>query len=574
MQHLSRFEKRGRSSTLVVLLHAYTMSPDKLLAVKRVIEEQDSYLDADIYVPNLNAGLLSTEDPAEIVLRLAKEVDEYWDKRKSPGGVDSYGRIVLVGHSLGALLARKLYVFACGENPDVPFEPPLKGAQPREWAKVIQRVILLAGMNRGWQISHHLSLVNSIIWTAGVLVGNVIALFWRPLLISHIRRGAPFLTQLRLQWLSMRKHASEKGAGDALTVQLLGSIDDMVSPEDNIDLVAGKDFVYLDVPSSGHADVIAMDDTQAGIQRREVFVPALTEDESALSQRAVLPADAAPASERADVTDVVFVVHGIRDKGYWTHKVARRVKALGRNHGRIFETETSSYGYFPMLPFLLPWRRRAKVEWLMDQYAEAKATYPNAEFSFVGHSNGTYLLAKALQEYPSCRFKRVVFAGSVVRRKYDWSALIRSGQVEAILNYVATADWVVAFFPKALQILRPVDLGSAGHDGFDQTDGERIRELHFVRGGHAAALTEENWDAIARFIVLGEPVREPKRIFDQKPSGIIRYPATFAPLILLAILSVAAYLGYAISTSTLPEWQRTVALIGYLWLIWKVVTKL
>jgi len=288
----------------------------------------------------------------------------------------------------------------------------------------------------------------------------------------------------------------------------------------------------------------------------------------------VLPADAPPASECANVTDVVFVVHGIRDKGYWTHKVARRVKALGRNHGRVFETEASSYGYFPMLPFLLPWRRRAKVEWLMDQYAEAKATYPNAEFSFVGHSNGTYLLAKALQEYPSCRFKRVVFAGSVVRRKYDWSALIRSGQVEAILNYVATADWVVAFFPKALQILRPVDLGSAGHDGFDQTDGERIRELHFVRGGHAAALTEENWDAIAKFIVLGEPVREPKRIFDQKQRGIIRYPATFAPLILLSILSVAAYLGYAISTSTLPEWQRTVALIGYLWLIWKVVTKL
>ncbi len=68
--------------------------------------------------------------------------------------------------------------------------------------------------------------------------------------------------------------------------------------------------------------------------------------------------------------------------------------------------------------------RRSKVEWLMDQYTENLALYPNADFSFVGHSNGTYLLAKALLEYPACKFKNVVFAGSVVNKNYDWGTLV------------------------------------------------------------------------------------------------------------------------------------------------------
>jgi hypothetical protein len=54
----------------------------------------------------------------------------------------------------------------------------------------------------------------------------------------------------------------------------------------------------------------------------------------------------------------------------------------------------------------------------------------------------------------------------VVRRQYDWDRYIARGQVQEVANYVATADWVVAFFPKALQTLGIQDLGSAGHDGF------------------------------------------------------------------------------------------------------------
>ena len=50
-----------------------------------------------------------------------------------------------------------------------------------------------------------------------------------------------------------------------------------------------------------------------------------------------------------------------------------------------------------MLPFLLSAYRRKNVEWLMDRYTEVVARYPNATVSYIGHSNGTYLLAKALE---------------------------------------------------------------------------------------------------------------------------------------------------------------------------------
>jgi hypothetical protein len=60
------------------------------------------------------------------------------------------------------------------------------------------------------------------------------------------------------------KETKEKPIGTAVTVQLLGTIDDLVSPDDNIDLVSGKDFVYLEVPESGHRNVIDMDTPMRG----------------------------------------------------------------------------------------------------------------------------------------------------------------------------------------------------------------------------------------------------------------------------------------------------------------------
>jgi len=66
---------------------------------------------------------------------------------------------------------------------------------------------------------------------------------------------------------------------------------------------------------------------------------------------------------------------------------------------------------------------------------------------------------------------RIVFAGSVVRRDYDWDYVINERkQVELVRNYVASDDWVVALFPRFFEQwpMRYLgnDLGSAGFNGF------------------------------------------------------------------------------------------------------------
>jgi pimeloyl-ACP methyl ester carboxylesterase len=154
----------------------------------------------------------------------------------------------------------------------------------------------------------------------------------------------------------------------------------------------------------------------------------------------------------------------------------------------------------------------------MVKYAEALARYPNAKISYVGHSNGTYLLAKALEIYPCCYFENVVLAGSVVSQGYPWQRLMgiqkskdgkdkqeEEPRVKSILNFVATRDWVVAFFPKLFQVFKLQDLGSLGHDGFGiKPLGQNMYQAEWVIGGHGAAIEEPMWDTIADFVLTGK----------------------------------------------------------------------
>jgi len=534
---------------LVFLLHAYTSSPAKLEPLRKEISRL--WPDAEIVVPDLPLSTFSVADPNIIAATLARRIDEQFTS-------GHYTSIVLVGHSVGALLARKIYVIACGERERAPFEPGVRRALAANhglfegfaWHKSIERLVLLAAMNRGWRVSHHISLTRAPLWAVGTLIGQAIDLLTgrRPLILQ-VRRGAQFITNLRVQWIVLRNAQRQEGIPGPLTIQLLGSRDDMVAPDDNVDLVSGSHFVYLDVPNSTHANVIDVGDRDHGEGRLEVIRAALTESTDVLARLAVLPSDDHLVSPELDVTHVAFVIHGIRDAGYWTHKIARRVRRFGEARNERWATETSSYGYFPMAPFLSPIGRRAKVEWMMDQYAESLAKYPNATFHYIGHSNGTYLLAKALQLYPGCRFGRVVFAGSVVRRRYDWTSAVTSGQVESVLNFVATADWVVAFFPRLFEFFPVQDLGSAGHLGFITRSGtlpQAIVENRRVRGRHDAGIREPLWDDIARYVL---DRRVPPGAAAH-PSWFVRLLGGFPPVVWLFIVAVLCVIWWLISQAT------------------------
>jgi pimeloyl-ACP methyl ester carboxylesterase len=420
-------------------------------------------------------------------------------------------------------------------------------------------------MNRGWTTSSALDWLTSLNWSVSQTIGELL-LAGKPTIFA-LRRGAPFLVNTRLQWLAMMD--PNYGSRPKLIVtQLLGSNDDNVSPDDNVDYSVDvpysneqQAYHYIEVPMSGHGNVVDMADKggatgdDAREKRREVYLTALLSDRAKLAAKSVKRehmADSLPQPPDMDVTDVVFVVHGIRDKGYWTQKIARTIKRHAQP-GTKFESWTESYGYFAMLPFVLPSVRQRKVEWLMDRYVEARARYPRARFHYVGHSNGTYLCAQALKDYRAARFERIVFAGSVVRKDYNWMELIEpphgSPRVRKVLNYVATNDWVVAMLPNSVQRWPGFKLGSAGHDGFLQASANGpVHQVSYIVGGHSVGHEEANWENIARFIVDGAIPRYEEPLFSHKPSRIWRtFGALSTPTVMLALLAVFGLGGWLAS---------------------------
>ena len=573
----SQLTQRGSGRELAIVLHGPHGSPEEMQGVSKAIEERSE--DIDILAPILPYGgffgLFRTTSVEQIVRDVVEEIDKTLANRESRGDGGAYERLILLGYSCGAVIARKIAIVVHGETAEAPFVKDLKGLE-RPWAGNIERIILLAGMSRGWAPEIARDWLQSTFWTLGSWYCAIFAMLRLPVpTLYAMRQGQPFIVQTRLEWLALtrsnrlaekrRTRAGElKGRGGRLSmcealppifvVQLLGAVDDLVSPDDAVDIVVHKgdnaSFVLIEMPDTTHHAAIIMRKPEADQRKmledalRGGFAPdaksiANVCRESSLTDQARFlllakaagdsrdnlekiaiarthMADTLAATPDEKTTDVVFVIHGIRDKGFWIHKVARAVKQQGEREQRVFRSFTRSYGYFALFPFVLPWVRHWKTGWLMDHYVLMRALYPGAKFSYVGHSNGAYLLARALLHYPAAKFHHVVFVGSVVRRDYPWSVSLpdksenRPGQIDKILNYVATEDWVVAIFGKALQIFTGLfDIGSSGYDGFDEhrraTRHPNLHEAKFVVGSHGAGIREAHWNDIARFIVKGEP---------------------------------------------------------------------
>lgn len=156
------------------------------------------------------------------------------------------------------------------------------------------------------------------------------------------------------------------------------------------------------------------------------------------------------------------------------------------------------------------------MRWFMDYYTEVKAQYPNAEkFDFIGHSNGTYILSSALQNYRSLKINDIYFSGSVVPQRYPWNELVMHNRVSQVRNVVATNDWVVAYFLRFFEQiaewqgtngkLEALDLGAAGFRGFHESGGlsEAVKNIAFVTGKHSAGVDIGNKDKLEALVHFG-----------------------------------------------------------------------
>lgn len=569
-------------NALIFLIHGLNRDEDDMEELKSLVA--DCYPGADIHVPTFSHSSLFSRTPA------AKHVKNIIDRISKAYDSNRHERIMLIGHSMGAVLARRVVVESSGlptrwnDNAEageaaLKVEPELADCTRTDWADKLEVLVMMASVGRGWTVENGKDGRQRFVWNLGSIIGHLMPGSKKPT-IFDFRKGSPFIVQTRLRWLEYCKHFPEKRVH---LVQFLGTKDELVPPNDAIDFATAireEDFVQIEVPDTDHGSIIQVDpkkrskpvDVVACRTRSELVAAVLKGDvdsyQDNIVRRDYLMDELPPAPDES-VKNLVFVVHGIRDRGYWTKKIAGRIKQQALKNNEVFASRTPTYGYFPILPFLLPWYRRQKVEWLMDHYVEAAAAYPDADFHYVGHSNGTYLAARALLKYPLSSFKHIMFAGSVVRPDYPWKSLVRAGRVSKVLNAVATFDWVVALFPHGLRHMKWLfDLGGAGHVGFDEkslpnnlfqldTEGAIGTERFFVKGDHSAAREEEMWDEIADFIAEGKVPKASVSngsLVNKQPWGS-RYLGYGSPFIVTVLACVILLIGIALTTSMLVSFS-------------------
>lgn len=538
---------------LFVTIHGYAPEEDAWLTMSKTLQPHGAVLRI-----SYNAFYTSNADPEEIARRIDDEVDSALSKTGAT-------RVVLVAHSMGALIARRTLLKA--------------NLQSSPWVARVERAVLLAGVSRGWDISGDPPTDGSMMMRWVMRTGYWFSRMLRTAnLLYDFERGTPFVANLRLDWMeAMRDHERLRKIE---VVQLLGDIDDIVRREDNEDLrvMNTAQFALLRVRGTDHGGILdfgvkakpGSEERRLGEYRCDKLLLAATKPFAEVR----LQNEELQAATDANIKEVVFVLHGIRDLGRWSADFENTIRKDYPERGGSIAVVSSRYGYFGMGPFLFKDVRTRYVRWFMDEYTETLARFPNVradKIRFFGHSNGTYILAEALQSYTSMHIDRIVFAGSVVPRDYEWHLL--DGRVHQVRNYVGTRDWVVALFPRFFELpltrLLGNDVGSAGFNGFNSTRANEctpkgrapqgrppgqatVDNVCFIEGEHGAFDTRVQ-EIVGFLLGNGKPVeagRDERGVIGKVLSWQI---VVIAVWILLA--TALTYLGVrVVAASPQPAW--------------------
>ena len=521
----------NNSKTLIVLVHGTRNTAVYLASMRSILASLQK--NADLLPVQYASNQLSNADPFLVSEQICQKIHEVHTR------VD-YDDIILVGYSKGALLVRKALMYGYGRVEDLDTEPGV--SRPAlTWVGKVERFVLLAGMNRGWSLRFRpKQMPRRVFWLLRFL-SRFSRIIGVAKLMNGCESGEPFVANLRLQWLDVMRGLPTQDR--PTVIQLLGDRDDLVSSEDQRDVTVARDFIWVRVNCTGHPDIVELNDKILGPERRDKIKKALGSAADIASLR-LLSCKVAD-DEDPDVREAVVILHGIRDMGAWTSQfeapLQRAYHAKPANKGTKIHVTRPSYGYFGMGPFLLWADRQKNVRWFMDEFTEIKARFPNLQkVHFIGHSNGTYVLASALQNYKTLKVGNIAFGGCVLRRNFDWDSV--ASQFDFVRNYVGAGDWVVAIFPALFE--RPLfklvnhDIGSAGFDGFTTARGNAL-ETRFLNGDHGIALNSENIDSIVEFIINKAKV-DNGALFSSGPSTRLTWESKFCWVIWIALV-VAAF---------------------------------
>jgi hypothetical protein len=186
---------------------------------------------------------------------------------------------------------------------------------------------------------------------------------------------------------------------------------------------------------------------------------------------------AADANEKTKISEIVLLVHGIRDFGEWEQKVSSALEEIPGT-----KAPPLSYGRFDALRFWFPfWTREAPVKKLLWRIRSARDRFSTAKLSVIAHSFGTYAIGKILRENPDIRLHRLVLCGAILPSEFRWDQIRNSVETEIINDCGLRDIWPV------LAQSTTFGYGSSGRFGFG-TPGVRDRYHDF---GHRGFLQEK-----------------------------------------------------------------------------------
>lgn len=417
--------------------------------------------------------------------------------------------VVLVGHSIGGILVRAAYLYGLG------YDRETAGSPPHDWAKKVTRIVLLGSPNAGF----HGKNLGEWAWAYPLVAGL------GSFAVESVHAGAFWIANLRLRWLEViRKLHAEYAAnpGSApeppLVVQVHGHQDDMVDRKDIDDSEFMPHTVGTEVSTGNHSGLVDLTDPATKEKRwleleyaifgqppgADIFVP--------------------PSSD-----PVYFILHGIRASAYddWISGLTNTLQSGQEEiaeEKRLPKVVRLDYGFFSAVQFAIRGTRRANIHEFLDAYLAAVLTHRPDGFSFIGHSNGTYMMANVMDKVHAVRFRRIMLAGSVLPPRFNWEKLFGRRQIGhygadgwqdgQVHNDRARRDWPVGFLANGLRYFYP-DLGAAGFRGFEGTQASRVTShAHTFPKGHGAALMDHSnypprMQQIANFLVNGVTCDEP-----------------------------------------------------------------
>jgi len=197
---------------------------------------------------------------------------------------------------------------------------------------------------------------------------------------------------------------------------------------------------------------------------------------STLKNRIQWNADLLRNKNRTAGAKIIVSIHGIRTLGDWQNEFEKQV--VKNVSGYIYKKYR--YNYFSSVELLLTSSRKVIVEHFREELITMINEYPDAEFNFVSHSFGTYVLAKGLETLPvdtDLKIDNIILAGSVLKESFTWSSLVSSYSINNIVNDCGYNDNILL-----LSKLTCKGLGMAGRRGFMGCNNVINR---FFKGGHA-----------------------------------------------------------------------------------------